>query len=67
VTSKALEGEAYLRALQSLAVIHRQKAVNRKTLFNILKDLEGRYASRHPEKSMAFEKPTSRSSKLKDG
>jgi hypothetical protein len=63
----ALEGEAYLRALPSLAVIHRQKATNRKALFNVLKDLESRYASRHPEKSMVVEKPTAKSSKSKNG
>ena len=38
--ANALEGEAYLRALPSLAVIHRQKVANRKVLFSILKDLE---------------------------
>jgi hypothetical protein len=62
----ALEGEAYASALPSLAVIHRQKAANRKALFTILKELESRYASRHPEKSMAFKKPA-KSSKSKDG
>jgi hypothetical protein len=63
----ALEGEAYLRALPSLAVIHRQKAANRKALFSILKDLESRYASRHREKKMVVKKPTAKSSESKDG
>jgi hypothetical protein len=63
----ALEDEAYLRALSSLAVIDRQKAANRKALFTILKDLETRYASRHPEKKMIVKKPTAKSSKPKDG
>jgi hypothetical protein len=63
----ALEGEAYARALPSLSVIHRQKAVNRKALFSILKELESRYASRHPEKRMDVKKPTAKSSKSKDG
>ena len=62
----ALDGEAYLLAQRSLAVIHRQKAANRKSLFGILKDLEARYASRHPEKSMVVEKPAAKSSKSKD-
>jgi hypothetical protein len=48
----ALEGEAYLRAQSPLAIIHREKTVNRKVLFNILKDLETRYSGRHPEKKM---------------
>jgi hypothetical protein len=63
----ALEGEAYLRALQSLAVIHRQKAANRKALFGILKELESRYASRHCEKSMVVGKPPAKPSKSEDG
>jgi hypothetical protein len=48
-------------------VIDRQKAANRKALFTILKDLETRYASRHPEKKMIVKKPTAKSSKPKDG
>lgn len=52
----ALEAEAYLRAQPSLAIIHRQKAITRKALFNILKDLETRYSSRHPEKEMVVRK-----------
>jgi hypothetical protein len=63
----ALEGEAYLRALPSLAVIHRQKAANRKALFSILKELESRYASRHCEKSMVVGKPPAKPSKSEDG
>jgi hypothetical protein len=53
----ALDGEAYLRALPSLAVIHRQKATNRKALFSILKELEKRYASRPREKKIVIKKP----------
>jgi hypothetical protein len=53
----ALEGEAYLRALPSLAVFHRQKAADRKALFGILKELESRYASRHREKKMVVRSP----------
>jgi hypothetical protein len=59
----ALEGEAYLRAQSSLAIIHREKAVNRKALFNILKDLETRYSSRHPEKEMVVRKSQANSAK----
>jgi hypothetical protein len=62
----APEGEAYLLALPSLAVIHRQKATNRKALFGILKELESRYASRHREKKMVVKKPTAKSSESKD-
>lgn len=61
----ALEGEAYLRALPSLTVIHRQKATIRKDLFKILKDLEARYASRHPEKKLEVEIPNAKRSKPK--
>jgi hypothetical protein len=59
----ALQGEAYLRAQSSLAIIHREKAVNRKALFNILKDLETRYLSRHPEKKMVIPKSQLNSAK----
>ncbi len=64
---EALEGEAYFRALPSLVLIHRQKASDRKALFGILKDLELRYASRHPEKTMVVNKPSARSAKPKVG
>lgn len=63
----ALEGEAYLRAQSSLVMIQREQASNRKALFSILKDLELRYASRHPEESMVVEKTASKSSKAKAG
>jgi hypothetical protein len=59
-SSDALEGEAYLRALPSLGILHRQKAANRKALFSILKELETRYSSRHREKEMVVKKPASR-------
>jgi hypothetical protein len=61
----AMEGEAYLRALPALGVIHRQKAANRKALFNILRDLETRYSSRHPEEKMLVDKPATRASETK--
>jgi hypothetical protein len=61
----ALEGEAYLRAMPTLGVIHRQKAADRKALFHILKEIESRYASRHREKKMAIIKPAPKSSKQK--
>ncbi len=61
----ALEGEAYVRALPSLTVIHRQKAVNRKALFAMVKDLESRYASRHFEKKLAVEIPATKRPKPK--
>ena len=63
----ALEGEAYQRALPSLTVIHRQKASDRKALLSILKELEARYNSRHPEKRMVVEKPAGKTSRSKDG
>jgi hypothetical protein len=42
--SEALEGEALLEVLPSLAVIHRQKTSDRKALLKILKELEARRA-----------------------
>jgi hypothetical protein len=59
----ALESEAYLRSLSSLTVIHRQKAADRKALFSILRELEARFTSRHPEKKITVKKTKTRSSK----
>jgi hypothetical protein len=62
----ALEGEAYLRVLPSLAMIHRQKTANRKALFSILKELEKRYASRPREKKIVVKKPGAKSCTSED-
>jgi hypothetical protein len=54
---EAVEGEAYLEAMQSLAVIHSQKAADRKALFKILKELEARRTKQKLAKNNA-EKPS---------
>jgi hypothetical protein len=58
----AIEGEAYLRALPSLTILHRQKAADRKALIGILKELESRFSSRDREKKMSVKRPRSKSS-----
>jgi hypothetical protein len=55
----AVEAEAYLRAMSPLATIHRQKAVDRKALVGLLKELKLQIASRNRNKSA----PPSNSSK----
>ena len=56
----AIEGEAFLRALPSLAVIERQIASAQKRLFAMLKDLEVRYASHHSDKEKIVSKDNAR-------
>ena len=45
----AIEAEAFLRALPSLATIDRQIGALERRLLNILKRLDACYAARHPE------------------
>jgi hypothetical protein len=61
----ALEGEAFLSALPTLALIERQIAQAQKRLIALLKDLELRFSARNAEKTMIVAKTVSRAPKAK--